>query len=191
MLNARSAAILLSLTVPLASAHAQGVAPSTDPGHHSMMMSPEGSPTPVMPGQDAFGTIQEILRILDEDPTTDWSKVNIDALREHLIDMNEITLHARAAATLIEGGVRLEVTGDGRTLLAVQRMVPAQLREIEGANGWRTSAELRPDGIALTVTAADATQAAKIRVLGFIGIMAQGTHHQRHHLAIARGELVP
>ena len=54
-----------------------------------------------MPGQDAFGTIQEIVQILQSDPKTDWSKVNIDALRQHLIDMNEVTLHAAAAQRIM------------------------------------------------------------------------------------------
>ena len=31
--------------------------------------------TPTMPGQDAFGTIQEVVEILQADPATDWSKV--------------------------------------------------------------------------------------------------------------------
>src|SRR5215475_7467525 len=31
--------------------------------------------TPTIPGQDAFGAIQEIVQILDADPNTDWSKV--------------------------------------------------------------------------------------------------------------------
>ena len=48
-----------------------------------------------MPGQEAFGTIQEIVRILESDPATDWSKVNIGALREHLIDMDEVTMRIR------------------------------------------------------------------------------------------------
>ena len=35
--------------------------------------------TPTMPGQDAFfGAIQEIVRILEADPKTDWSKVNLE-----------------------------------------------------------------------------------------------------------------
>ena len=51
---------------------------------------------PTMPGQEAFGTIQEIVRILEADPATDWSKVNIAALREHLIDMDEVTMRADA-----------------------------------------------------------------------------------------------
>jgi hypothetical protein len=28
---------------------------------------------PTMPGQEVFGTIQEIVRMLEADPTTDWS----------------------------------------------------------------------------------------------------------------------
>lgn len=57
------------------------------------MMGMQGVQTqqPTLPGQDAFGTIQEIVQILQSDPTTDWSKVNISALRQHLIDMNEVT----------------------------------------------------------------------------------------------------
>jgi hypothetical protein len=35
---------------------------------------------PASPGQAAFGTIQEVVRI---DPTTDWATVNISALPEH------------------------------------------------------------------------------------------------------------
>jgi hypothetical protein len=36
------------------------------------------------------------MRLLKANPRTDWSKVNIAALREHLIDMNEVTLQAGA-----------------------------------------------------------------------------------------------
>ena len=43
-----------------------------------------GTATPTMTGQDAFGAIQEIVRILEVDPKTDWSKVNLEALRQHL-----------------------------------------------------------------------------------------------------------
>lgn len=40
---------------------------------------------PKLPGQDAFGALQEIVGILEADPATDWSKVDLDGLREHLI----------------------------------------------------------------------------------------------------------
>ena len=61
------------------------------------------STIPTLIGQDAFGAIQEIVQILDADPNTDWSKVDLEALRQHLIDMNEVTLRADAAPKQIDG----------------------------------------------------------------------------------------
>ena len=145
-------------------------------------------PTPTLPGQDAFGAVQEVVRLLEADPNTDWSKVDIGALREHLIDMNEVTLHAKAEERSLADGVEIAVTGDGRTLEAIRRMIPAHVRELDGLNRWSAKAEEAPNGVTVTVTSADATQARKIRALGFMGLMAQGSHHQPHHLLIAKGE---
>ena len=142
-----------------------------------------------LPGQDAFGAIQEIVLILEADPKTDWSKVDLEALRQHLIDMNEVTLHADAAAKPITGGLEIAVTGTGRTLAAIRRMVPAHAHEIDGRNGWSVRAAPLPNGALLTVTASDARETQHIRGLGFIGILATGAHHQVHHLMIARGEM--
>jgi hypothetical protein len=187
-----AASVALGLALSTQSVHAQSDMPAMDSSaHHAAMTAPQAGATPTLPGQDAFGAIQEVLHILEADPGTDWSKVNIDALREHLIDMNEVTLHANVAKTVVDGGLRIEVTGEGRTLPAIQRMVSAQAHEINGENGWKTNVEPLSDGVVLTVTAGDPKQAMKIRALGFIGIMAQGAHHQRHHLAIARGEFTP
>src|SRR5215471_13740583 len=83
------------------------------------------STTPKMPGPDAFGAIQEIVQILEADPKTDWSKADLEGLRQHLIDMNEVTLKAEADPKQIDGGLEISVTGTGRTLIAIQRMVPA------------------------------------------------------------------
>jgi hypothetical protein len=145
---------------------------------------------PTMPGQDAFGTVQEIVRILEADPMTDWSKVDLEALRQHLIDMNEVTLKADATAKEVEGGLEIAVTGSGRTLAAIQRMVTAHAREIVGLNGWSARAQALPNGVQLTVTAADAKEIQHIRGLGFIGLLVSGSHHQPHHLAMAKGEFV-
>jgi hypothetical protein len=150
-----------------------------------------GHPMPAMPGQDAFGATQEIVGILLADPATDWSKVSLDALRVHLIDMNEVALRADAAVERIDGGIRVAVTGTGRTLAAIQRVLPEHAREMNGGNGWVEQAESRPDGMTLTVTAADPKQVAIIRGLGFIGVMASGSHHQVHHLMMAKGEMAP
>ncbi len=143
---------------------------------------------PTMPGQDAFGAIQEIVQILEAAPNTDWSKVNLEALRQHLIDMNDVTLKAHAAVKPIKGGLKIAVTGTGRTLLAIQRMIPAHARAIDGLNGWRTTTAPLADGVLLTVTSNNPKEIAHIRGLGFIGVLVSGPHHQPHHLALARGE---
>lgn len=182
-----AAALALVFAVGVGSAAAQTAMPMDHAAHHAgASMSPSGA-VPTMPGQDAFGAIQEIVRILEADPNTDWSKVDIEALRRHLIDMNEVTLNAGVTATSVDGGARYEVTGQGRTLAAIRRMVPAHAREIDGVNSWASKAEPLANGVALTVTAAAPDETARIRGLGFIGIMTQGSHHQAHHLAMARG----
>ncbi|MBP2316628.1 hypothetical protein [Azospirillum soli] len=183
-------AAVIALSAVLAAGSAKAQMPMDHASHHqgAATSTPAGTlPEPTMPGQDAFGTIQEIVGILDADPNTDWSKVDIEALRRHLVDMNELTLHAKAVATPVDGGARFDVTGEGRTLEAIQRMVPAHSHEINGLNGWSAKAEPSATGATLTVTSADPKQVARIRGLGFIGVMAQGAHHQTHHLAMARG----
>ena len=174
--------------------------PAMGPGHmqemmrqHQGMMGGDGgihgaSTTPTLPGQDAFGAIQEVVRILDADPKTDWSKVDLEALRQHLIDMNEVTLHADAAPKQIDDGLEIAVKGSGRTLVAIQRMIPAYAETANGHNGWSAKASEIPNGELLTVTATDPKQVQHIRGLGFIGLLASGSWHQPHHLAMAKGE---
>jgi hypothetical protein len=163
--------------------------------HHQMMqgqmMQGQGAgpaSTPTMPGQDAFGAIQEIVQMLQSDPHTDWSKVNIEALRQHLIDMNEVTLHAAAAQRDIDRGIEIAVTGEGRTLDAIKRMVPAHVAELREL-GWNAKSDELPNGVRLTVMASDAQPLIKLKALGFMGIMVQGSHHQPHHLMMAKGEM--
>jgi hypothetical protein len=161
--------------------------------HHRQMMHDESdSATPTMPGQDAFGAIQEIVRILEADPNTDWSKVNLEALRQHLIDMNEVTLKAKAVVKPVEGGIEATVIGESRTVEAIKRMVPAHAQEIERShlNGWSAKTEPLPDGVVLTVTSSDPQEVQHIRGLGFIGVMVSGSHHQPHHLGMAKGDFV-
>jgi hypothetical protein len=159
-------------------------------GGHGMMMGHHAAAAgqPTMPGQGAFGTIQEVVQILEADPRTDWSKVNIAKLREHLIDMDEVTLRAVAEDRAIDNGIEITVTGEGRTLAAIKRMVPAHVHEL-GRLGWNAKTEDLPNGVRLTVTSTDPKQAVKLKALGFMGIMVQGSHHQPHHLMMAKGEL--
>jgi hypothetical protein len=145
---------------------------------------------PTMPGQDAFGAIQQIVRILDADPKTDWSKIDLEALRQHLIDMNEVTLKADESPKTIEGGLQIAVTGSGRTLVAIQRMVPEWAKMANGLNGWTTKAETLENGELLTVTATTPKEVQHIRGLGFIGVLASGSWHQQHHLMMSQGEMM-
>ncbi len=145
---------------------------------------------PVEAGQAAFGAIQEVVSMLQADPHTDWSKVDVDALRQHLIDMDEVTMRATAQKEPIENGLRIKVTGSDRTLEAIQRMVPEHARDIDGINGWGVRTTALPNGVELTVTVNNPADVQKIRALGFMGIMVQGGHHQMHHLAMAKGEMM-
>jgi hypothetical protein len=158
-------------------------------GDHAGMHGPQPGAlgVPTMPGQDAFGTIQEVVQILQADPATDWSKVNIGTLRQHLIDMNEVTLHAAAAERVVENGIEIMVTGEGRTLEAIKRMVPAHVNELHEI-GWNAKSDDLPNGVKLTVMASEAQPLIKLKALGFMGIMVQGGHHQPHHLMMATGQ---
>lgn len=148
------------------------------------------SSVPDEAGQSAFAAMAEIVAILEADPATDWTKVELSALRQHLVDMNSLTLDADADETSLDNGLAITVTGVDRTLDAIHRMVPAHAIELDRMPTWSASTESMPDGAKLVVTSADPVVQAKIRGLGFFGLMATGSHHQEHHLAIARGEAV-
>jgi hypothetical protein len=155
---------------------------------HAAHMAMSG--TPEEAGQGAFAAIAEIVAILEADPATDWSKVRIADLREHLIDMSEVTLQAGVAEEAQVDGLAMTVTGTARARDAIQRMVPAHAAELDAIKGWSASAETTADGARLTVTSSDPAMQARIRGPGFFGLLATGSHHQAHHLAIVRGDAV-
>ncbi len=147
----------------------------------------EASPAPTEPGQSAFAAIQEIVGILNADPKTDWSKVNIDALRQHLVDMNNVVLAAEVKDVPVGSGMRFDVTGEGPVRDSIRRMVSAHAAAMNGVDGWALEAAEIDGGESLTVLLPD-KDAAKLRGLGFFGVLALGMHHQAHHLMIARGQ---
>jgi hypothetical protein len=158
---------------------------------HDHMRAPAAAGVPSSPGQDAFGAIAEIVRILDADPQTDWSRVDLERLRQHLIDMHEVVLRSEVKATTVPGGLAMDVTGAGRTEAAIRAMVVPHAAELGRTAGLAATTEAIPGGVRLTVTARDAEDAkavARVRGLGFIGLLTLGAHHQPHHLAMAKGE---
>lgn len=152
-------------------------------------MAMGGSATPVESGQAAFGALTEIVALLEADPRTDWSKVNIDALRDHLVDMDNLTLRARVIATAVPGGTRFEVAGDGPARDSIRRMARSHAAMVGGQAGEHVTVADAPEGVTMTVVSDDPAGARKIRALGFFGIMSGGAHHQQHHLMMARGEI--
>ncbi|MEE9375802.1 MAG: hypothetical protein V3V04_05655 [Rhizobiaceae bacterium] len=143
---------------------------------------------PKEPGQGAFATIAEIVELLLNDPKTDWSKVDIDALREHLIDMDEVSLRAKAEANILGNSITFTVTGSGRTKQAIQAMIPAHAGVLPSITPWKATAKTMENGAILTVSASSADELQKLAALGFFGVMATGAHHQAHHLAMAKGD---
>lgn len=176
-------AISLALAFTLLTAGAALAAEKTH-DHGAMMM---GNGMPGETGQAAFAAIQEIVAMLDADPATDWAKVDIEALRQHLIDMNNVTLGAAVEAAEVDGGIRFSVSGEGPARESVRRMVMAHAATMNGVDGWKFVAEPSDKGAALTVSPPDQASMAKLRALGFIGVMARGMHHQQHHLMLATG----
>lgn len=150
---------------------------------HSNMHAGDGNS-----GQSAFDLISQVVDQLAANPDTDWEKVNIEALRQHLVDMNQVTLYAEVESAEVDGGARYRVSGDGRTRDAIKRMVPTHAAQLQGEIGWRAETETMRQGVILTVTSEDPSETAKIRGLGFIGFMVQGEHHDDHHLMMAGGQ---
>lgn len=186
--------VLLACLCP-AAAFAQTA--NSDPGNNAMhqMMhmqhaipgQPSPGTLPIQPGQGAFAAVQEIVALLEADPKTDWSKVNIEALRQHLIDMDNVTLRAEVKSSSVGGGMVFAVSGDGPVRDSIRRMIFAHAATMDGEDGWKFAAGETETGATLTVLT-PAKDLAKLRGLGFIGMMARGMHHQMHHLMVARSE---
>jgi len=158
---------------------------------HGMQHGAATAGTPTMPGQDAFGAVAEVVQILDADPSTDWSKVDLERLRQHLIDMNDVVLRSQVKQSDVPGGLVMEVTGTGRTEQAIRAMLVPHAAELDRMPALAAKTELIPGGVRMTVTAKapdDPKAVARLRGLGFIGLLTAGAHHGPHHLAMARGE---
>ena len=142
-------------------------------------------------GQAAFAAIAEIVRILEADPKTDWSTVDLEALRQHLIDMDDLTMRATVRTQEITGGATFTVTGTGRVREAIRRMATEHGSMMHGGGLTWVTEEIA-EGVKVTVTSTtptDAKSVARIRGLGFIGLMTVGEHHTMHHLGVARGTM--
>jgi len=138
------------------------------------------------PGQGAFAALTEVVSLLNADPSTDWQTVNIQALRDHLVDMNNLILRTKVETLQINDGLRFEIDKSLAANGAAMRMVPAHSTVLENETGWITSIQSNDETLIWEVTSTEA--ALNIQKLGFFGLMATGDHHREHHLAIATGK---
>lgn len=141
-------------------------------------------------GNDAFGTIQEVIEKLTSNPNTDWSKVDLEKLRKHLVDMNNMTLNVNIVSQKnIQQGLEvvIEATtkGSQETLKRVFEAHPPQLNR---DTGWHMVVTNEGERFRLTTTTTNQKDIVKIRGLGYIGLMAYGRHHQKHHWEMAIGK---
>ena len=157
--------------------------------HNEAKASPETVTTalPKEAGQSAFAAIQEIVQILEADQKTDWAKVDIEGLRQHLIDMSNVTLYSNVVSTARDRGMSYSVSGTGPTRDSIRRMIKAHAGTMNGIDGWTFTSSETESGAIITVIVPE-KDLKKIKGLGFIGVMTHGMHHQEHHLMLARGE---
>jgi len=168
---------------PLAAQHAE------HSGHADHIMAePAASDLPSEPGDGSFAAIIEIVAMLSADPETEWTRVDIDGLREHLVDMNQLIVGASVRSEPLPDGLRMRIATSGRAGEAASRMVPAHTPFLETETGWQSEVARDEDDILWIVTAEKAGDVAQIQALGFFGLMATGDHHRMHHMAMARGD---
>ena len=154
--------------------------------HHSM---DHGENIPLIEGgQAGFAAIIEIVNKLEQSDETDWSRVDISNLREHLLDMD--TLFSETSATQTQTGnrqIQFAVFGDRKSIASIHRMVPTHAKFIEQSRGWAIETTLHADGATVSITVDDNSDFARLHGLGFYGFMSLDSHHQQHHFQMARG----
>ena len=154
--------------------------------HHAMNNAPLN-----MAGNEIFGTVQEVVQKLENDPKTDWSKVDLEALRQHLLDMKAFTEEVEVISqTHIKNGLSIEIKPQtsraGEALERVMKMHPLMLKQ---EKGWDMQSKLLNGNFLISVTTENSSEVDELRALGYIGILAEGAHHQAHHWMIATGQM--
>jgi hypothetical protein len=113
------------------------------------------------------------------------------AIRQHLVEMDDATMRAVTTERNVPAGIEIDIDGAGPAGAAATRMATTHMRILEQGSEYRASSAAVPGGVRITITARDPRNAQvvdRIRGLGFAGIMTEGEHHARHHIALARGD---
>ena len=155
-------------------------------GHHGS----HGMTSPLTEaGNDIYGTLQELLQALLADPKTDWSKVNMEALRQHLVDMQNFTVNINVIKqTKVKNGVEVILQPHNKHVEAsLDRVFAAHPAVLKSETGWDMLAVKQAGNYKITISTNKPEDVSKIQGLGYIGVMAWGNHHQAHHWMMAKG----
>ena len=144
-----------------------------------------GSPSET--GQSQFAAIAETVTLLRDDPNTDWAQADIKALRDHLVDMDNVTTRASVERKVDGSSVMFMVTGDDVVVASIRRMVLAHSPMLQGTSDWTVIAGDLGNGAWMLVQVGSDEDLNQVLGLGFFGLMTIGAHHQQHHLMIATG----
>lgn len=101
-------------------------------------------------------------------------------------------MRADVRATPIAGGATFAVQGTGRVREAIRRMALSHGATIAKSDGFTWTATSTATGARVSIRAVkvnDRTMVARIRALGFVGLLTLGDHHTFHHLGIADGSM--
>ena len=141
-------------------------------------------------GTDMFATIQEVIGKLEADSDTDWSKVNLEALRQHLRDMFEFSYNVDVISQQpIEHGVKIVVKPvTVRAEQALDKVLAAHPMMLKMETGWDMQSSKANGEYQIIASTTKASEIDKIRGLGYIGLLAIGNHHQPHHWAMTKGK---
>lgn len=162
--------ITLLITFAIGSVVAEDMA--THYGQHAMNHTgqpSESQPLPTEAGEAGFAAITEIVTVLSNDPTTDWSKVDINGLREHLVLMNKLVLGAIVVEQAVESRLRFTVIGHEGALASIRQMVPAYAIELNKMAEFTATTTLIDQGIVIEVLGKNSATNDRLKGLGFFG----------------------
>ncbi|BCG63448.1 MAG: hypothetical protein methR_P1158 [Methyloprofundus sp.] len=89
----------------------------------------------------------------------------------------------------IEHGVKIRVKPvTVRAKQALDKVLSAHPMMLKMETGWDMQSSKTVGEYEIIVTTTKPSEIDKIRGLGYIGLLAIGNHHQRHHWAMAKGQ---
>ncbi len=136
--------------------------------NHSAVTTIEAPSVPVSePGQGTFAAIAENVTQLESNPGTNLNTIDISGLREHLRDMDVVTIDAVVEAKEIGGGMQFTVIGAADVTPSIRRMTFAHAAVMDGITDWKYTAQ-KIEGGALATVIVPPRDKAKIKALVFL-----------------------